>query len=360
MTRRAPGDGSVYRTVDGRWRGAVTVRYKVRKVVSGHSSAEVEAKISALIARRDGGELDLTVADLMAEYLTDQAPKDVRPSTLCRYTGLAAKWITPTIGTVKILDLKGEHIERLHRVMRDAGQSEASTLQAHRVLSRVLKIAVDNGRLVRNPCHLVATPSIHREEIRPLTVDEARRILAAAGDDAARWAVALGTGLRQGEALGLAWADVDLDAGTLTVRNGLQRIPGQGLALVSPKSQAGHRTIALPASVVAELAAHRQAGSTDAPLVFARPDGGPTDPRADWRSFKRLLKAAGVRDVRVHDCRHSAASFAKAGHAEITYLSRDLGHTRTEHTVAYMHLDEDGETISFAHAVEHVLFGNPA
>ena len=130
--------------------------------------------------------------------------------------------------------------------------------------------------------------------------------------------MALALGLRQGEALGLTWECVDLDRGTLTVRQALQRQPGTGLVLVQPKSRAGRRTIALPGPLRVALRAHRAAqladrmaaGSMwqDHDLVFCQQNGRPLEPRSDHRAWRALLTAAQVRPARLHDARHTAAS----------------------------------------------------
>jgi integrase len=111
----------------------------------------------------------------------------------------------------------------------------------HRVLSRALKVAMRRGRVERNVATLVDAPTVRRAEVVPLTASEARRVLAAAANDrnATRWSVALALGLRQGEALGLRWDDLDLENATLTVRRALQRRRGGGLVMVEPKSARG-------------------------------------------------------------------------------------------------------------------------
>ena len=136
--------------------------------------------------------------------------------------------------------------------------------------------------------------------------------------NAARWSIALALGLRQGESLGLKWGDIDFDAGSLTVRRALRRLKGKGLVMVEPTSQAGRRTIALPATLrkgltrrLEEQRGEREyAGeaSLEHGLVFTQVDGRPIDPGADWKAWKALLKRAHVRDARLHDARHTAAT----------------------------------------------------
>jgi integrase len=165
----------------------------------------------------------------------------------------------------------------------------------------------------------------------------------------ARWAVALGVGLRQSEALALRWSDVDLDAGTLTVCRTLHRVTGQGLVFAEPKSERSRRRIALPRPLVDLLRAHRaaqlaerlRAGNRweDGDLVFAQANGRPLDKRADWQAWRDLLAAACVRQVRLHDARHSAATTLLALGVPVRVVADMLGHSQTRVTEdTYQHV----------------------
>ncbi len=166
---------------------------------------------------------------------------------------------------------------------------------------------MQRGRVARNVATLVDAPTPRREEAQPLTAAEAKRLLYAAKDlpNGARWSVALALGLRQGEALGLLWDAVDLDAGTLTVRRALQRQKGKGLVLVEPKSRAGRRTMKLPAPLRDALRTHRTRQAEqrmtvanvweDRGFVFCQPNGRPIDARRDWLDWKARSEACCVR-----------------------------------------------------------------
>ncbi len=210
---------------------------------------------------------------------------------------------------------------------------------------------MQRDKVARNVCALVDAPSVEREEIRPLAAEEARRVLEAARGCriAARWSVALALGLRQGEALGLAWDAVDLDLGTLTVRQALQRQPGVGLVIVQPKSRAGRRTIALPGPLRDALRAHRKAqlaermaaGSQwhEHDLVFCQVDGRPIDSRSDHRAWRALLSDAGVRQARLHDARHTAATLLLQQGVPARVAMEILGHSQISLTLGtYSHV----------------------
>jgi integrase len=219
------------------------------------------------------------------------------------------------------------------------------------VLSRALKVAMQRDKVARNVCALVDAPSVEREEVRPLSADEARRVLEEANGrrNAARWSVALALGLRQGEALGLPWDAVDLDVGTLTVRQALQRQPGAGLVIVQPKSRAGRRTVALPGPLREALRTHRTAQLAermtadsmwqDNGLVFCQVDGRPVDPRSDHRAWRTLLADAGVRQARLHDARHTAATLLLQQGVPARVAMEILGHSQISLTLGtYSHV----------------------
>ncbi len=209
------------------------------------------------------------------------------------------------------------------------------------------------------------------EEIEPYEVAEVKRLLAAAGDrrNSARWAIALAFGLRQGETLGLKWADVDLDAGVLRVRRNRlrpkwahgcggtcdrkqggfcpKRVPKRP-ETAETKSRAGKRVIGLPDERVALLRKHREEQDrerleaadmwTEGGWLFATPTGGPTNPRTDYSEWKRLLVAAGIRDGRLHDARHTAATVLLLLGVPDRTVMGIMGWSNTAMAARYQHL----------------------
>lgn len=224
--------------------------------------------------------------------------------------------------------------------MLRAGSSPATANQAHRTIRTALGEAERRGRITRNAAKLAKAPRPDEIEIEPYSFDEVRQLLKAAQARriSARWAIALALGLRQGEVLGLRWSDVDLDGGTLWVRRGRLRpryshgcgdtcgrkagyCPRRVLARAETddtKSRAGRRAVGLPAELAALLVRHREEQERErvaaaqlwrvTDYVFTTRLGEPIIPNTDYHHWKRLLADAGLRDGRLHDARHTAAT----------------------------------------------------
>lgn len=321
-----------------------------RRVHTAHrrvTRAEVVTKVRELERQRDAGITatsgTLTVSEWLAHWLDNIAARRVRPRVLEGYRATVRLHITPIIGHHRLARLQPEHVEELHAFMFDKNLSSATVLRTHRVLARALRVAEQRGKVARNVATLVDAPAAGRPATGgALTVAETRSVLTAAGHrrNGARWALALGSGLRQSEVLALRWTDVDLDAGTLSVNQTVHRVAGVGLVYDEPKSERSRRRIALPGPLVDALRIHRatqlaerlKAGTAwqHNDLVFTQPNGHPIDKRADWRTWHSLLAtAAGVRTVRLHDARHSAATTLLAFGVDVRIVADILGHSQT-------------------------------
>jgi integrase len=361
-SKRASGESSIYRDEDGRWHGFVSMGKKEsgrrdRRHVSGARRTDVVAKVRAIEAKRDAGMVEAagrapTVTERLDHWLDNIAARKVRARTLESYRSTVRLHLRPGIGHHRLDRLRPEHLERLYAALADKGLSPASILRAHRVLSRALRVASQRGRVARNVATLVDPPGVKRPETAlPLSAQEARQVMAAAQThrNAARWTVALAVGLRQSEALALRWSDVDLDNGALSVRRGLHRVSGHGLVYEEPKADRSRRTLALPAQLVDALRAHRAAQLEeriaagqlwqDHDLVFAQPNGRPIERKSDWRAWKSLLDEAGVREVRLHDGRHTAATLLLSEGVHPRVVMEVLGHAQMRTTTdTYSHV----------------------
>lgn len=363
----------------------------VRKHVTAPTQAAVTRKVRDLEkVRAEGGAGVVSARVPLGEYLRDWISVRVelgrvRPKTIEGYrTDL--RRIDATIGHVRLDRLSARNIEYLWSTMVGEGVL-ASVQHCRRTLDAALSEAVDQGLIARNPVRLATTPRYLPSEIQPYTLDEMAALLnAAAGTrNAVRWTLALALGLRRGEALGLQWPDIDLEAGTLTVRRQLQRIPwehgcsdpsccgkpadcplryGGGLRSSEPKSAAGRRTVAMPDPLTVELRAHWAAQAAErlaAPIwgegdwVIATELGQPIDPRNDVRAFKGLCRIAGVPERRLHDLRHSAATALLLADVDLATAGAMLGHSRVEMTSRYTHVVADRKRVA-ADRMSDLLF----
>lgn len=377
---------SKYRGSDGRWHGRVTMGMRPdgrpdRKHVTRATKAELDRAVRELERSRDTGQYAWTGADptlkqWLEHWLDAILPATVRWKTLSTYRSQMRRHVIPALGAMRLSQVRAETLEEHYRHLLDAGCSPHVVHAVHRVLRSALNEAVTRRRLIVNPAHVARPPRVAVVEVEPLTVEECRRILAAAEGqrNAARWSVALALGLRQGEALGAAWSDVDFEAGTLRIRRAVQRRTWEhgcaahggepacgrkrgadcphrlngGVGFVETKTTASRRTIALPMPLVEELRKHRRtqtqerlaAGpvwNPEADLLFPDPLGRPVDPAKDWRAWKQVLRAAGVRDVRLHDARHTAATLLLVQGVDIRTVMAIMGWTEMATAQRYSH-----------------------
>src|SRR3712207_2278842 len=359
--RASNGESTIYKGADGRWHGYVSVGFTLdgrldRRHVSSNSRGVVVAKVRDLERKRDSGTVGETstptVAEWLEHWLTTIAPRRVRQRTLESYESAVRKHLIPGIGLHRLDRLRPEHLDQLYTALLDDGYSPATVLRHHRILSRALTVAMQRGHVARNVAGLVDPPAQKQSELATaLDLGEARAVLEAAATvrNSARWTVALALGLRQSEALALQWKDIDPLAGTLTVRRSIHRVRGGGLVYEEPKTRRSHRTLALPLPLVAALQEHRaaQLGERmlagpewqDDDLVFAQPNGRSIDKKADYDDWTRLLQAAGVRHVRLHDGRHTAATLLLSENVHPRVVMELLGHSQMRTTMdIYSHV----------------------
>ena len=225
-------------------------------------------------------------------------------------------------------------------------------------LITALETALKFGLVSRNVAKLVDPPRVPKREIIPFTVDEARRFLEVIKGDRLGnlFVIMLSRGLRLGEALGLAWDDIDFERSRLTVRHGLEKLTGKRFRLVETKSEHGYRTIFLPAVALAALHHQRAAQEREReiagsawkgspwPLVFTSTVGTPLFHRNVHRRFCELLDIGGLRRVRPHDMRHSAAALLIAQGVHAKAIQELLGHSSVAFTLqVYGHLFEEAK-----------------
>ena len=368
--RRSKGEGSVYRRKDGRVVGEYEDARGKRRYISGKNKAEVKTKLRKALADRDEGIAydaeNLRVGEYLGRWLEDSVKDTVRQRTHERYESLVRVHISPALGRVKLKALTPAHVRSLYRKRLEAGLSAQSVLHIHRVLSKALKQARDDGLVPRNAAAPVKPPSPRREEIRPLSQEQVQTFLKAVSGDRleALYVVAITTGLRQGELLGLKWEDLDLDAGTLQVRRTLSETR-DGRGFEPPKSGKG-RGVRLTRRAVTALRSYRKAQLEERMaraslwrengLVFASEAGTPMLRRNMMRHYKIRLLRAGLSDgFRFHDLRHTCATLLLRQGVHVKFVQELLGHSDVSLTLnIYSHILPDmGDTA--AEAMEDAL-----
>jgi len=355
-TKRANGEGTIGQ-YKGRWVARIVLEDGKRKAFYGKSRAEVARKLSAAIRDRDAGlpsaPDNLNVGTYLAQWLEESVKPHNRPSTYKAYESHVRMHLAPAIGSVRLTRLTPQQVERLLAQKLEEGLSATTVNRVRATLRRALNRALKLGLVQRNVASLADAPTPKSKQIEPLTREQAATLLETIEGHRLEPLIvlALATGLRQGEILGLSWTDVDLDSGTLTVRKSLQRIDGER-QLVEPKTDRSRRTLTIPSSALRLLRGHqdaqeelrRAAGDawTDTGLVFTTSTGRPLDGPNVTRYFQRLVKAAGLPHMRFHDLRHACASFLLAEGASMRVVMEQLGHSQISMTMnTYSHVMPD-------------------
>lgn len=331
------GTGSVYRE-RGNWVAQLAIgpresRVKVRR--TRRSRAEAVAALAELLEERHPAPASkVTVGAYLARWVAEV--RNLRPATRHAYANAIDYHLTPTLGTVMLADLAPSHVESM---LATVGQRVGpKTLRnVHAVLRRALAMAVRAGLVARNVAssEFVDAPRVPVEEPRALFLEEVRRLLDTVRGDRleALFVLAIGTGLRQGELLGLAWEDLDLVAGRVSVRRELVRRDGRYLR-DELKTRTSRRAVPLSPAVVAALQAHRErvvaAGfvPTSTGPVFTNLAGGALSGSWLTHRFYDLLSSARIERIPFHNLRTTYSSrLAEAGVSEIE-IARLLGHSR--------------------------------
>jgi len=344
VTRRGHGEGSIGQLKDGRWLARASLDGR-RKSFTARTRVEAAKKLATAIrAYQDGLPTPndrQTFGQFVERWIASVGPT-LRPKTAQNYAQLLRSHAIPEIGRIPLTKLRSTDLDRVYERRRKRGAAPRSILHLHRAIYRCLRYAERWGDVVRNVAALVDAPKVTRTEMRALNGEEARALMKVAEGDRleALLIVALSTGMRSGEMLGLTWRAVDLDRGRISVVASLQPNSSHQLVLMEPKTPRSRRVIDVEPRVVAVLRRHRaaqelarrvagDAWSSPIPdLVFTSPTGAPIDGRVLIRSwFRPLLVKAGLPAIRIHDLRHSYASIALARGVHPKVVQEALGHS---------------------------------
>ena len=336
--RRGNGEGSITRRKDGLYMARYTIQTATgakRKTLYGKTRREVDEKLTKAKADRDSGLVfdadNLKLGEYLARWLADSVRDTVRPTTFERYEQIVRLHIRPVLGKVKLKNLTSAHVRGLYREKLDAGLSPRTVQYVHVTLHKALKQAIADGLIPRNATEPVKPPQVRREEMRPLTAQQARILF-----------------------------------GTLQVRRTLTTAKG-GPVLSAPKTKSSRRTVKLSQTTLEALRSHlkRQLGEIDRAgslwsengLIFASEAGESLDRRyITTHRFKPLLKRAKLPQIRFHDLRHTCATLLLSKNVNPKVVSEMLGHASIAITLdTYSHVLPNMQE-SAAKAMEEALF----
>ncbi len=356
MTRRANQEGSVYKRKDGRWVASITLDTGKRKSIYCETQQEAIKAAREVNHQKDQGIIlptkDQTLSDFLITWLSDTVKNSVRIRTHERYRELVTLHIIPVLGKTKLQKLAPQQLQMFYNKKLEEGYAPMTVKHMHRVLHKALNDALCWDLVARNVCNSVKPPRVPKKEMQFLSGDQAQQFLDAAKGDPfeALYVLALTTGMRQGELLGLKWEDLDLAMGTLQVKRTITRLVGKGFTTSEPKTTKSRRRIHLTKMAIEALKQHRvrqrEARLAAGPnwneqgWVFCNAIGSPVEVgNMIRRSFRPILVKAELPIIRFHDLRHSAASLLLALGVHVKVVQELLGHSQISLTLdTYSHV----------------------
>ena len=337
---RKRGEKSWELTVD---LGRDTDGKRKRKFVSVKGTKKLaEQKLRELLTTLDKGmPLDIskaTVGEFLGMWLKDYAETNTTPRTLEGYREKIRNYVLPNIGH-PLAKLTPQHVQSIYASMIQKELSSRTVLHVHRILRQALSHAMKWGLLARNVCDAVDPPRAYHKEMVALDTPEVQKFLDVAVGHryGPVFFLALYTGMRRSELLGLRWSAVDLNTKSLSITQTLQCIKGRGLGAMQPKTYRSRRLVTLPPSAVALLSGLkvRQRDEregmglewNDSDYVFSNFDGTPYHPNTVSKAFSKIIKKSNLPQVRLHDLRHTHATIMLKQGADPKTISERLGHS---------------------------------
>ena len=290
----------------------------------------------------DGSKI--TFATFSEKWLKEYVAVRCRPSTESLYRSLLETHILPRLGTLRLSKVTGSTLRSFYDRLEAEGRSPRMRQMIHARLHTLFAVAVRWQYISNNPCAAIEPPRAPKPETHPLSSEQCASLIECSKEvpNGCLYEIAIACGLRQGELLALRWVDVDWEGRTLSINHTLQEVSGK-LVLQEPKTNSSRRSVAMPLSVTQSLRNHRKK-CIEAHLVndyvFCDSFGGPLrKSNLIRRSFKPLLKRAGLPDMRFHDLRHTCATLQLRLGTNPKVVQEMLGHSRIATTLdTYSHV----------------------
>jgi len=353
--RRGNKEGTVYERPNGKWRAQIVLEGR-RLSYTAASKAQALEWLRSISYRVDTGltyaSHQMTLGQLLDEWLAARKP-NLAEHTAYYYEQVMREYILPVLGNTPLRKLSPGQIQRLYTAKVQEGVGLRTVQKTHTILHAALNYALKMGMIERNPSKGAQSPKPQPAEMQFLAAEEAQVLLKTAKGNCdpyyAIYYLAIVTGMRQGELLGLKWQDIDFDHGVLNVRRSLKRRPKGDLYLSTPKTKSSIRAIKLGEQSIQVLREHQEAlekvkAEADSRWqvtghVFVSSIGTAIDPANLLKRFRQLLRLAGLPKIRFHDLRHTAASLMLNNGVDVLVASQRLGHAKPSITLnVYGHL----------------------
>jgi integrase len=344
------------------------------KVVAGNKS-KAHTFLTAKLREMDTGTFADTTTQTLDQHLDEwlsMIRARVAPQTYNSYVSTAKNHLRPKLGRSKLIDIKTRDVQKVYAEMQEAGLSPRTVHYAHAVLSMALRKAVELGLIIREPCKFAELPKQARKETKVLDREQVVRFIQASQEDryGIIFEVALMTGMRPEEYLGLQWKDIDLERGSVSVRRALVWRKGGGFDLGEPKTRGSRRNVPLSESLIAKLRTHRSrqlesrlklgAAYSQLDLVFATDIGTPIHYRnLTNRHYVKILEAAGLSDQGfvLYSLRHTCATLLLSAGENPKVVAERLGHSSVKTTLdTYSHVLPDMQENATA-KLDAILYG---
>jgi integrase len=290
----------------------------------------------------------ITVAELAERFMTT-AGAHLRPASQTLYAAQLRVYILPKLGHRRLSTLGKADVRTFESELRQEGRGKPTVAGVHRLLHRLFAFAMEEDRIGRNPADLrkEERPRSDPRKARFLTEAEVEKIANEVPERyrALVWTLAVG-GLRIGEATALRLDDLDLKAGTIRVHRNAPEVNGHKLMDQPTKTASGNRTVDIPVRLAAMLADHlnRYGNRFDLGSLVFTTEGGNAVRQSSFRQnvFSPAARRAGIEPTpRVHDLRHTAASFMGRAGYTLLEAAEQLGHSATSMTASYSHVFPD-------------------
>lgn len=335
-------------------------RIRHYKTIKAKSEREARKELAKFITEIEKGSYvepsRLTFAEFAEKWIEMHGKQNLAPKTLDLYLGLLKDRIIPALGHLKLEQIKPMHLVEFYKNLKDSGirldgkpgsLSDQYIVHHHRLLRTMLQYAVKWQFLNSNPASLVDPPKVRKKQTNVYDEKQVQALLEAVEHEDSKYKVlinlAVSTGMRQGELLGLEWKHIDFESFTIHVRQSSQYIAGKGIITKPPKNETSIRSITVPESIIALLRVYKAEQNKnrlrigdkwhETDRLFTTWDGKPMHPTTVSSWFPEFLHKYGLPRIRFHALRHTAATLLINQNVHMKTISSRLGHSNIQTTM---------------------------